>query len=171
VRGDGTLAPLRNYQALGTLQLHPTPKLDIYLNAGGEYSDRAQYAKTLGGALSVGYGATLFNNSGCWSETLPITGPSTGSNTGVPTGVGGSTGFIPGALANCTGDTRNVIEGTLGFWYRFYSGPKGRVQYGMQYSNYVRNTWRGVAGAGPAVSGQPHSDENMVFTSFRYYLP
>jgi hypothetical protein len=172
-RPDGTLVPLRNYQVLGTLQLHPIPKLDVYMNVGGEYSDRAQYAKTVGGALSDGYGLTTSNNSGCWTETLPITGPATNTNTGVPTGVGGSTGFIPGALANCTGDTRNLIEGTLGFWYRFYSGPKGRVQYGVQYSNYVRNTWRGAPGTPGNInfSGAPHSDENMVFTSFRYYLP
>ncbi len=172
VRPDGTLVPLRNYQALGTLQFHPTPKLDIYLNVGGEYSSRAGYIKS-GASPNEGYGYQTINNSGCWTETLPVTGPSTGSNTGVPTGVGGSTGFIPGPLANCTGDTRNLIEGTLGFWYRFYSGPKGRIQYGMQYSNYVRNTWRGAPGTSGNInfSGQPHSDENMVFTSFRYYLP
>ena len=171
VRPNGTLVPLRNYQALATLQFHPTPKLDIYLNGGGEYSDRVQFRKTAGGAFNDGYGALGFVNSGCWTEALPVTGPSTSSNTGVPTGVGGSTGFIPGPLGNCTGDTRNVIEGTLGFWYRFYNGPRGRVQWGIQYSNYVRNTWRGVAGTGVAASGQPHSDENMVFSSFRYYLP
>jgi hypothetical protein len=67
---------------------------------------------------------------------------------------------------------RNLIEGTIGFWYRFYKGPKGTFQYGMQYSNFVRNTWRGVGSTtGIAASGQPHADENMVFTSFRYYLP
>jgi hypothetical protein len=170
VRPDGTLAPLRNYQTLGTLQFHPTPKLDINLNVGGEYSDRAAYAKA-SGALQ-GYGATTFSNTGCWTETLPVTGPSTTSNTGVPTGIGGTTGFIPGPLGSCTGDTRNLIEGTIGFWYRFYKGPKGTVQYGMQYSNFVRNTWRGVGTVDtPSASGQPHSDENMVFTSFRYYLP
>ncbi len=172
VRPDGTLVPLRNYQALGTLQLHPTPKLDIYMNVGGEYSSRAGYIKS-GASPNEGYGYQTINNSGCWTETLPVTGPSTGSNTGVPTGVGGSTGFIPGPLGSCTGDTRNLIEGTIGFWYRFYNGPKGKVQYGMQYSNYVRNTWRGAPGTAGNInfSGQPHSDENMVFTSFRYYLP
>jgi hypothetical protein len=171
VRPDGTLALLRNYQALGTLQFHPVPKLDVYLNVGGEYSDKAEYTKS-GSTPNEGYGAIGFANSGCWTETQPVTGPSSGSNTGVPTGVGGSTGFIPGPLGNCTGDTRNVIEGTIGFWYRFYNGPKGRIQYGMQYSNYIRNTWKGVGTtSGIGVSGQPHADENMVFTSFRYYLP
>ncbi|HEY6442894.1 MAG TPA: hypothetical protein VIY66_06090 [Candidatus Acidoferrales bacterium] len=169
VRPDGTLVPVHNFQALGTFQLHPTPKLDIYMNVGGEFEERTFYTTSTG--KPEGYGALGFSNAGCWTETLPITGPATNTNLGVPTGVGGGTGFIPGALGSCTGDTRNLLEGTLGFWYRFYKGSKGTVQYGMQYSNVDRNTWRGVAGSGPAASGQPHADENMVFTSFRYYLP
>ncbi|HKV05538.1 MAG TPA: hypothetical protein VJO53_10580 [Candidatus Acidoferrales bacterium] len=172
VRPDGTLAVLANYQALGTLQFHVGKKLDIYTNYGGEYSGKAEFIKS-GLTPNEGYGAIGFNNGGCWTEQQPVTGPSTGSNTGVPTGVGGSTGFIPGPLAGCTGDTRNILEGTLGFWYRVYNSPKGRLQFGMQYSNLLRNTWKGstniVSGLGS--SGQPHSDENMVFTSFRYYLP
>jgi hypothetical protein len=175
---DGTLAPIRNFQALGTLQFHPTPKLDINLYAGGEFEARAQYQKTAGGAFNEGYGATGLSNFGCFAEQLPFAAQSTSASTGVPTGVAGGTGFIPGAVQNCTGDTRNLIEGTVSFWYRFYKGPKGTMQFGMQYSNYVRNTWRGIGtgtGAdGVAYSvpnGAPHSDENMVFTSFRYYLP
>ena len=173
VRPDGTMALLRNYQGLGTVQFHPTPKLDIYFNVGGEFTNRAQYIKS-GAVPNEGYGALGFSNAGCWTETSPVTGPSTSSNTGVPTGVGGATGFIPGPLANCTGDIRRVVEGTAGFWYRFYNGPKGRVQFGMQYSSYVRQAFSGVGAASTApigTSGEPKSNENMVFTSFRYYLP
>ncbi len=177
VRPNGSIVPLHNYQSLVTLQFHPTKKLDIYLYGGDEYEGRATYVNAAGKADGYGgfplFGAAYtFNNSGCWIETQPIVAPSTSNSLGVPTGLGGSTGFIPGALANCTGDTRNVVEGTLGFWYRFYSGPKGRVQMGMQYSNVYRDTWSGTkTGGGPGASGQPHSDENMAFTSFRYYLP
>jgi len=168
VRPDGTLVPLHNFQSLGTLQFHPVPKLDIYLNVGGEFEERAAYTTLAGKA--EGYGNPGFSNSGCLTEVEPLTGPSTSTNLGVPTGVGGGTGFIPGPLGSCTGDTRNLIEGTIGFWYRFYQGPKGRFQYGMQYSNVDRNTWKGSTG--PATNlNQPHADENMVFTSFRYYLP
>ena len=171
VRPNGTVVPIHNFQSLGTLQFHPTPKLDINLNVGGEFEERTDYAKS-GSTPNEGYGYPGINNSGCWTETLPIAAPSTSTNLGVPTGVAGSTGFIPGALANCTGDTRNLIEGTIGFWYRFYKGPKGTFQYGMQYSNIIRNTWRGTGTSGTvSASGQPHSDENEVFTSFRYYLP
>jgi hypothetical protein len=70
-------------------------------------------------------------------------------------------------LSKCTGDTRALIEGTAGFWYRFYSGPRGRFQFGTQYSYVTRQTWSGV---GPG-AGTPEGLDSMVFTSFRYYLP
>jgi len=144
VRPDGTLALVRAYQSLGTLEWH-SAKWDVYANAGGEYAARTAYLSSTG--KGVGYGSPLFSNAGCLDETLP-----------------GSNGFTPGGLANCTGDTRNIIEGTFGFWYRFYKGSKGAVQWGPQYSYVVRNTWSGVG-------GEPHGVENMFFTSFRYYLP
>ena len=56
------------------------------------------------------------------------------------------------------------MEGTIGFWYRFYNGPKGRIQWGPQYSYINRNSWSGVGNS-------PNAVENMFFTSFRYYLP
>jgi hypothetical protein len=146
VHPDGTLALVRAYQALGTLEWH-SAKWDIYTNAGGEYAARTAYLNSAG--KGVGYGSTLFNNSGCSTEIVP----------------GSGNGFTPGALTNCTGDTRNIIQGTFGFWYRFYKGPKGTVQWGPQYSYVVRNTWSGAAG------NEPHGIDNMFFTSFRYYLP
>jgi hypothetical protein len=144
-RPDGTLALIRSYQSLGTLEYH-AKKFDIYSNVGGEYAARNAVLNAAGTA-GVGYGSPLFSNSGCDTETLP-----TGT-------------FVPGAPGSCTGDTRNLIEGTLGFWYRFYKGPKGTIQWGPQFSYIVRNTWYGTGGAAP------HSDEPMVLTSFRYYLP
>ncbi len=172
-RPDGSLVPLREYETLGTLEYH-AKKLDVYLNAGSEYEGRQWYS---GG--NIGYGSPLANNSGCGTETIPTlttisvettplpggAAPGTGSipvvgSTGTPL----SGGFNPGSLKNCNGDTRNLLEGTIGFWYRFYSGPKGRIQWGPQYSYVVRNIWRGVG-------GDPSAKDGMVFTSFRYYLP
>jgi hypothetical protein len=63
-----------------------------------------------------------------------------------------------------------VIEGTFGFWYKLYSGPKGSFRYGTQYSYVSRNTWSGN-NAGKTVGLQPGGLDSMVFTSFRYYLP
>ena len=160
-RPDGTLALIRSYQALGTLEFHATPKLDIYANVGGEYAGRATY-----NSGKEGYGSYARRDDGCSVETLPLAAPGATVNT---TAVLGSNGFIPGALSNCDGDARNLIEGTIGFWYRFYSGPKGRFQFGSQYSYLVKNTWSGVNSSGAGVG--PHAIDNMVFTSFRYYIP
>jgi hypothetical protein len=163
IRPDGTIALLREFQTLGTLQFHIGPKLDVYLNGGVEYAARAQYIKS-GSTPNEGYGALAFNNSGCWTETGPTTT--------VPVGTAGSQGYIPGGLSNCTGDSRSLIEGTGGFWYRFYKGSRGTIQAGAQYSYLVRNTWSGVGGSsGPSITGQPQGTNNMLFTSFRYYLP
>ncbi len=164
VRPNGTLAPIRNFQSLGTLEWHATSQLDVYAYVGGEYEGRTQYTKTGAAAPNEGYGAIGLPNYGCFIAPVP------GSDVSTPTGVGGSTGFVPGTLANCTGDTRNVLEGTLGFWYRFYKGPRGTVQFGPQYSYINRNTWSGAGATAGTLAG-PHSTENMVMTSFRYYLP
>ena len=75
-------------------------------------------------------------------------------------------------MTSSTGDTRARIEGTFGFWYRFYSGPKGSFRYGTQYSYITRNTWSGAGGLPAGIPGhQPNGLDSMVFSSFRYYLP
>jgi len=143
VYGDGYEHLVRSYQALGTLEFH-LPKWDFYFNGGGEYAGRQS---ALYKGAGVGYGSPLFKNTGCGTETLP-----------------GAGGFAPGALANCAGQTRVIIEGTAGFWFKPYNGPKGRLQMGLQYSYLTRDAWSGVG-------GQPEAVDNMVFSSFRYYLP
>lgn len=146
VNPDGTLAPLRTYQGLATLEWH-MPRFDIYLNGGEEYVKRHWQIDPVSGK-AVGYGSPLFNTSGCYTETIP----------------GSGNGFTFGTLANCNADTQSVIEGTFGFWLRLYNGPKGKLQLGPQYSYISRGAWRGTV-------GEPHGIENMVLTSFRYYLP
>src|SRR4029077_19557292 len=144
VRGDGTLALLRSVQALGSLEWHATSKLDIYGYAGGEYVGRGSYVSATGGV--VGYGSPSFSNAGCGNETLPNGGQTVLSSVAIPGGTAATStgvsptafnGFQPGALGGCNADTRNIIEGTIGFWYRFYNGPKGRLQWGPQYSYVV----------------------------------
>jgi hypothetical protein len=162
VRPDGTLALIRNYQALGTLEFRPNPKLDIYAYVGGEYAGRTTFNNG-----KTGYGNFNRRDDGCSVETLPLAAPAAAINT---TAVLGSNGFIPGALANCDGDTRSIFEGTIGFWYRFYNGPRGRMQFGAQYSYVDRNTWSGVGATAGSTAG-PHGIDNMIFTSMRYYLP
>ncbi len=165
IRPAGTLALLRSYQSLGTLEFH-YPKADIYFNFGNEYIGRDTSLN--GGGSLVGYGSPLVNNGGCLTETVP--GGATSGQFPVS-----STGFLPGSLANCTADTKDVFEGTAGFWFRLYKGPKGTLQFGPQYSYLKRNSWTGLSGAivGGVVppSTEPAASENMILTSFRYYLP
>jgi len=156
VHPDGTLVGLKNAQALVSLEWHPFPKLDIYAYGGGEYAGRAAYVNDAG--KGVGYGSPLLANFGCSFELLP-------SNQNTPTAPG-----------NCEGDIRNDLEGTIGFWHRLWNGPYGRMQWGMQYSYFVRNSWAAVGtgtvnGATVTTNGSPTGIDNMFFTSFRYYLP
>lgn len=152
VNPNGTLAPLRSYQGLATLEYH-TARLDVYLNGGEEYV-RKRWALDPVSGKPVGYGAPGFTDSNCYSETVP-----------------GSGGYAFGALT-CSGQTQSTIEGTFGFWFRPYHGPKGRIQIGPQYSYLVRNAWAGTLSTTPAtVYVNPHGIDNMFMTSFRYYLP
>jgi len=180
-RPDGTLALIRTAHGLARLEFHATPKLDIYAYYGLEYAWRAGYSgydsvtitkttaipatatspaipATTHTVISTtgigGYGNVAANNSGCATEGVPLND------------------FNPSAGANCAGDIRNIQEGTLGFWYRFYQGSKGRFQFGVQYSYITKSAWSGTGGVpagGTAIS--PKGIDNMVFTSFRYYLP
>ena len=149
---NGGLDLIRSYQGLATLEWHGK-KLDVYLNGGAEYAGRAASYDPIENKF-IGYGSPFFPNKGCYSETAPVVG----------------SGFFPGSLSSCTSDTRILMEGTVGFWYRLYTGPKGRFQYGGQYSYVTRDTWSGT-GFTPGIGVSPSGMDNMVFTSFRYYLP
>ncbi len=178
-RPDGTLAPIRTYHALARFEFHPTSKLDLYAYFGDEYAARTDYvgyqsvklttttltAAAPGDPVTTttnvttsssgigGYGSPFANNSGCSTETAP-----TNQNT-------------PGVGGTCAGDIRNIIEASAGFWHRFYSGPKGRIQWGIQYAYFTKSAWSGNNNvlANPGIA--PKAVNNMVWTSFRYYLP
>lgn len=175
---DGTLELLPGGSALGSLEYHATRRLDLYGYYGGEYVKRAFYPTgyfvttapklptdpPLGQPIVGGYGAPTNIEFGCDIEVVPTTSPNGG-------------GDVPGTALGCTADNRNIQEGTVGYWYRFYKGPKGTLQQGFQYSYLVRHTWQGVGFPAnpvtntPAIPGSPNAIDNMWFTSFRYYLP
>ena len=180
-RPDGTAALIRTAHYLARLELHPSPKFDVYLYGGSEYAWRAAYRgyttisvtatpaipatetstaipATTNTTISTtgigGYGSPAANNSGCSSE-------------GIPSG-----SFTPSTGGTCAGDIRIITEGTLGFWHKFYNGPKGGMRWGIQYSYITKSGWSGN-GALPAGSPgiSPKAVDNMIWTSFRYYLP
>ncbi|MGD0986532.1 MAG: hypothetical protein ABR874_01895 [Candidatus Sulfotelmatobacter sp.] len=156
IKADGTPNPIKNGQGLATLEWHGK-KLDVYSYVGAEFDGRTTDFDAATNEY-VGYGSPHFSNTGCYTEAPPS--------------LGITAGFNPGSLSKCTSDTRALIEGTVGFWYRFYNGPRGKFQFGTQYSYVTRQTWSGVGPAGtkgPGVS--PEGLDGMVYTSFRYYLP
>ncbi len=191
LRPDGTMALIHGGHWMGRLEWHATPKLDLYGYVGGEYAARTAYtgyqsvkltatpaipgcgdvgqAPCPGGGIQPsypsitttsistngigGYGSPYSNNTGCSTETLP-------SGTSAPGGGG-----------TCAGDIRYIGEGTLGFWYKFYQGEKGKMQFGLQYSYFYKDGWSGSNGLTGTTSVSPHAVDNMVWTSFRYYIP
>jgi hypothetical protein len=184
-RPDGTQALIRTAHGLASFEYHATPKLDIFAYFGGEYGWRAGYTGYQTDAITTsqtftttacvvdpitcptgfqttattvnthttsnskigGYGNIAANNSGCSTEGVP-------AGTSAPSGGG-----------TCAGDTRFIYEGTLGFWHKIYQGPKGGLRWSIQYSYFSKNAWSGAG------SIQPKAVNNMVWTSFRYYLP
>jgi TolA-binding protein len=136
VRPTGSLVPLQTVHALAGFELHPNARDDVYAYFGDEYLGRAAYLTKDGNAF--GYGSPFADNSGC---------------------------SVAGSAGKCQANIRDLYEGTLGFWHRFYRGPMGTFQLGAQYEYVSKNTWSGMD------SIQPKGIENIVMTSFRYYLP
>ena len=170
---NGALVPIHNLSGLLTAEVTPNPRLQLYFYYGGDYAGREDEANsganTLGAptaaqnaagvwggtwkapsAAAVGYGSRMLSNSACNTTTAP------GYN-------GSSTGYYTGG--SCGAQTRDVQEGTTGYWYDIYKGDHGRLRQGIQYSYAVREAWSGADGVGAK------GIENMVFTSFRYFLP
>lgn len=178
VRPDGSLALIRTAHGLLRAELHPSPKFDIYAYWGPEYAWRAGYkgydtitivktpaipggtgnpnianattTTTLALNQIGGYGNFAANNSGCSKEGVPLNQ------------------FNPSSGSGCAGDVRLIQEATLGFWHKPYIGPKGRIQWGIQYSYIARVGWSGTGGGANA---SPKAVDNMIFTSLRYYIP
>lgn len=192
-RPDGSEALIRTGHANAELEFHPNSKLDIYAYYGAELAWRAAYqgydsitvTKTpaipatattpaIGATTTTsiklnqigGYGSPYANNSGCSLESAP----------GVSTLGGGTAGGIltPSGGGTCAGDIRKISEFTLGFWHKLYQGPKGGLRWGIQYSYFTKVGWSGnnsSSGTSTAAGVSPKAVDNMVWTSFRYYIP
>ncbi len=148
----GTLKLLHGYSAMGTIEAHATPRLDLYFYYGTDgafrnYSYSPSYTYLgIKPHTPYGYGNYSFNNSGCETEVVP----------------GGSN--LPSNPGTCAANTRDVQEITFGYWYDFYKGPMGRLRQGFQYSYATRNVFSGIGAT-------PQATDSMFWTSFRYYLP
>ncbi len=68
--------------------------------------------------------------------------------------------FVEGG--SCSPNLQAVSEVTAGFWSRLYHGRNGSFRFGMQYSYHHMTAF-------PGTGGKPETDDNMVFSSLRYY--
>jgi hypothetical protein len=188
-RANGTEALIRTGHGLAGLEGH-TKKLDMFAYYGAEYGARAAYTgydtitvtktpaipansatvaipATTTTAFKLnqigGYGSPFANNSGCEKELPP-------ANT-LGQFPPASTPFTPSSGSNCAGDTRLISEATLGFWYKFYQGPKGGFRLGVQYSYFSKEGWSGNNNVSGAAGFAPKAVDNMIWTSIRYYIP
>lgn len=145
---DGSPVPIPEVEALVGLVWHPTKAWDLYAYAGTEQEAKRSFNYRSGTTLlSYGYGNGAFNDTNC--------------------GLEGSTG-------GCSGQTRGLVHGAIGGWWRFMHGDWGTLQAGAEYE-YIRKTaFDGVTsatvGGHSVITGTttPKTDDNMLLFSFRY---
>jgi hypothetical protein len=136
---DGSLRPVTGLSAMVGLIGHPWDGLDVYTYAGMEQVDSNFFAV---GPNLFGLGNPGFSNAGCGFAT--------------PFSFGG------GTPTNCIANNRRLYDITAGFWQNVYKGDYGRVAFGAQYEYIKRESFVGIGGA-------PSTDDNIVYTSVRYY--
>lgn len=119
LRPDGSVATIREWQALAGFVFKPVPALTLYLYGGEEAASRTAYTNAAGTG-AIGYGSALYNNSGCYSLT--------------------------GSAGTCIGNTRAVEQIAVGEWWKVYQGDIGNFQIGLQYSYLERKAFSGVGG-------------------------
>jgi outer membrane murein-binding lipoprotein Lpp len=137
---NGSIVALPETMALAGGTLHATPWLDFYVFGGFERED-ARYYNAAGGHF--GYGNPSSSVTSCFSEA--------------PLG-SGNTIAAPGACGNL----KQVDQITAGLWDKAYTGKFGQVRVGLQYSHTNLTSFS-------AVGGTPKTNDDMIFTSFRYY--
>lgn len=135
VKPNGSFATIPAYQVLAGFVLKPDPRWTVYLYGGEEQASRTAFTNAAG-TTGLGYGSALYNNSGCDSPT--------------------------GTAATCVANTRSIQQAAAGFWWKYYQGEIGNLQFGLQGSYTKRNTFSGIG-------GDPSTDISMLFVSFRYY--
>ena len=142
VGSNGSPAALPELQALVGITAHPDPTIDLFGYLGTEQIEKKSFdADVKGKETAFGYGNPLYSNAGCNIEN--------------------SSAITPTPLA-CVGNTKGLVGGTVGGYWKFLKGSFGTMQTGIQYSYTHRSIFQGL---GPT----PKTDDNIVMLSFRYY--
>jgi hypothetical protein len=136
---DGSLSLVTGWSAMAGLVGHPWEGLDVYAYAGIEEVN----------ANFFNVGNTLFGlgNPGFSNATCLVTTPFS---------------FAGNTPADCIANNKRLADITVGFWQNVYKGDYGRVAFGAQYEYIKRYAFTGIGGA-------PSTDDNIIYTSVRYY--
>jgi hypothetical protein len=196
---NGELRPIHNASGLFTLEATPTPRLLIYLNYGGDYAGRADYATT---AITLAdpkpyfcqTGTTAGNASGnCGTSSTALAAANGGTWGSHWTAAPAITAIGYGSRYASVSATCAAAPGTPGY----QSGSTGYLPGGTGCGNNTRSVqeltggywfdiYKGDRGrfrqgiqygyavregwSGLSGIGSKGID-NMFWTSFRYYLP
>jgi len=145
----GGIHPITAVHFLGGLTWEPCPQLQFYGYYGLENANKVELAQ---GGVGFGYGSQFYD------EAVPL--------------IGGTFGTTK--LAS-SGQIQEIDQITVGDWYSFYEGKFGTLKLGLQYSFTQNHYFSGVNkvnSAGAATGsfiGGPTVNDNMFFTSVRYY--
>lgn len=146
VSPTGGLNLLHEYMVMAGATLHATHSLDIYAYGGLEQVSSSYSTGVIGGkVVNLGYGNPYATLGNCYVE-----------------------------LGTCSPNTQSIDQYTVGLWDKVYSGSFGYIRVGLQFSHTDLRAFPGLGGTNTAgiPSGsivRPTTDDNMFFTSFRYY--
>jgi hypothetical protein len=138
---NGSLDPIPETMFLAGLVWHAMPGLDFYSYAGEEY-EHPSY-----GFTPLAFSGTSYGSTGLVGYGNPLY-----NNSGCEIELS----------TVCSGNTKMVRQITGGFWQDIYKGPFGRLTGGLQYSFTEKYAFAGLGFS-------PKTENNMFFTSLRYY--
>ena len=138
---NGSLDPIPETMFLAGLVWHAMPGLDFYSYAGEEY-EHPSY-----GFTPLAFSGTSYGSTGLVGYGNPLYNNS---------------GCDMRLSTVCSGNTKMVRQITGGFWQDIYKGPFGRLTGGLQYSFTEKYAFAGLGFS-------PKTENNMFFTSLRYY--
>ena len=147
INQNGTPIPIPEIDALVGLVSHPSKQVDLYAYVGTEQEAKRSFNERIGGTTDAfGYGNGGLIDTGCETE---------------------------GSTAACSGQTRGLVEGVVGGWWRFLHGPYGTMEIGPAWEYIRRTAFQGtsVATVGKTTvdtNVTPKTDENVILFSFRY---
>ncbi len=147
INQNGTPIPIPEAMLLVGLVAHPNKAFDLYAYAGTEQEEKRSFNESIGGkTYAFGYGNGGFVDTGC---------------------------EIEGSAAACSGQTRGLVDGTAGAWWKFLHGPYGTMEVGTEYEYVRRTAFEGtsVATVGKTTVNStvtPKTDDSIVLFSFRY---